>query len=107
MLTPFNIFLSQLDILNPYFVFSRYFYSIFWAKNCIFLNFLFFRLGNEKNAENSTCAEFSCENFVFYKVVSKTCSFGDMDKFYTGGRVANSNIVMKQKIWISFITPEW
>ena len=22
-------------------------------------------------------------------------------------RVANSNIVMKQKIWISFITPEW
>ena len=29
------------------------------------------------------------------------------ENFSRVGWVANSNIVMKQKIWISFITPEW
>ena len=43
--------------------------------------FYFFRLGNEKNGENSTCATFSCENFVFCNMASKTYSFGDMGKF--------------------------
>ena len=86
LLTTFNIFLSYLDILNSYFVSSRYFYSVFWVKNCISLNFLFFSFRKWKNGKNSTCAEFSCENFVFSKVVSKTFSFGDMDKFYTGGK---------------------
>ena len=47
--------------------------------------FYFFGLGNEKNGKNSTCAKFSGENFVFYNRVSKTYSFGDMGKFYSGG----------------------
>ena len=65
MLSPFYIFLSHLDIFSLFSWLLHHFNLFFGSKIAFFGISYFFRLGNEKNGENSTCAKFSGENFVF------------------------------------------